>query len=85
MADKAGKKPLLGVGLSEEGRREVLEDLFVFGKENQRPFLNRMAVLLFLSTVIATCGLLANSAAVVIGAMLIAPMMRPVMSAAGSI
>ncbi len=86
MADKARKKgSLLGVELSEEGRREVLEDLFVFGKENQRPFLNRMAVLLFLSTVIATCGLLANSAAVVIGAMLIAPMMRPVMSAAGSI
>jgi len=86
LADKASKKgSLLGVELSEEGRREVLEDLFVFGKENQRPFLNRMAVLLFLSTVIATCGLLANSAAVVIGAMLIAPMMRPVMSAAGSI
>lgn len=85
MANKGKRGSLLGVELSEEGRREVLEDLFVFGKENQRPFLNRMAILLFLSTVIATCGLLANSAAVVIGAMLIAPMMRPVMSSAGSI
>ena len=85
VATQKGKGIFLGVELSEDERREVLENLFVFGKENQRPFLNRMAVLLFLSTVIATCGLLANSAAVVIGAMLIAPMMRPVMSAAGAI
>ena len=70
----------IGAGLSEDERREVLEDLFVFGKENQRPFFNRMAILLLISTVIACCGLLSNSAAVVIGAMLIAPMMRPVMS-----
>lgn len=85
MTNQKGKGRFLGVELAEDERREVLENLFVFGKENQRPFLNRMAVLLFLSTVIATCGLLANSAAVVIGAMLIAPMMRPVMSAAGAI
>ena len=85
MASEARKGSLLGVELSEVERRAVLEDLFVFGKENQRPFLYRMAVLLFLSTVIATGGLLSNSAAVVIGAMLIAPMMRPVMSAAGAI
>ena len=85
VAKQKDKGIFLGVELPEEERREVLENLFVFGKENQRPFLNRMAVLLFLSTVIATCGLLANSAAVVIGAMLIAPMMRPVMSAAGAI
>jgi uncharacterized hydrophobic protein (TIGR00271 family) len=85
VAKTSSKGSLLGVELSEEERRAVLEDLFVFGKENQRPFLYRMAVLLFLSTVIATGGLLSNSAAVVIGAMLIAPMMRPVMSAAGAI
>lgn len=71
--------------LSPEERREVLEDLFVFGKENQVPFLARMAVLMVLSTVIATAGLLSDSAAVVIGAMLVAPMMNPVMSAAGSV
>ena len=85
LVDKTHKGTMLGVELSEEARREVLEDLFVFGKENQRPFLNRMAILLFLSTVIACCGLLSNSPAVVIGAMLIAPLMRPVMSAAGAI
>lgn len=85
MAVRPTKGSMLGVELSEEARREVLEGLFVFGKENQRPFLHRMAILLLLSTIIATCGLLSNSAAVVIGAMLIAPLMRPVMSAAGAI
>ncbi|MDQ7826978.1 MAG: hypothetical protein RDV48_29535 [Candidatus Eremiobacteraeota bacterium] len=35
-------------------------------------------VLLMLSTIITACGLLANSTAVVIGAMLVAPLMGPV-------
>jgi len=78
-------KNLLSTPLPEEERREVLEELFVFGKENQRPFLKRMAVLLIVSTIIACCGLLSDSAAVVIGAMLVAPMMRPVMAAAAAI
>jgi uncharacterized hydrophobic protein (TIGR00341 family) len=78
-------KRLLGAELPEKERREVLEELFVFGKENQRPFLKRMAVLLVVSTIIACCGLLSDSAAVVIGAMLIAPMMRPVMTTAAAI
>lgn len=72
-------------GLSPEERRDVLEDLFVFGKKNQTPFLVRMGVLLILSTIIATAGLLSDSAAVVIGAMLVAPLMNPVMAAAGAV
>ena len=80
---KFGK--LLGNRLSPEERREALENLFVFGRENQRPFLIRMTVLLLVSTVIASCGLLSDSAAVVIGAMLVAPLMRPVMAAAAAI
>ena len=44
--------------LSPEERRSVLEDLFVFGKHNQVPFLVRMSVLLVLSTIIATAGLI---------------------------
>ncbi len=71
--------------LSSEDRREVLEDLFVFGKDNRGPFLVRMATLMVLSTIIATAGLLSDSAAVVIGAMLVAPMMTPVMAAAGAV
>jgi len=75
----------LGYTLTPEERRALLEDLFVFGKSSQRPFLKRIAVLLLVSTVIAVCGLLSDSAAVVIGAMLVAPMMRPVMSSAAAI
>ncbi|MEP4484229.1 MAG: DUF389 domain-containing protein [Halioglobus sp.] len=72
-------------GLSPEERRDVLEDLFVFGKKNRNPYLVRMSILLVLSTMIATAGLLSDSAAVVIGAMLVAPLMNPVMAAAGAV
>lgn len=72
-------------GLTPEERRGVLEDLFVFGKHNRNPYLVRMSILLVLSTMIATAGLLSDSAAVVIGAMLVAPMMNPVMAAAGAV
>ena len=79
------KQYLTHAELTPEERREVLEDLLVFGKHNRRQFLIRMGVLMILSTVIATAGLLSDSAAVVIGAMLVAPMMNPVMGAAGSV
>jgi uncharacterized hydrophobic protein (TIGR00271 family) len=74
-----------GADLSTTDRREILEDLFVFGKDNQLPFYKRMSFLLIVSTIIACCGLMADSAAVVIGAMLVAPMMRPVMISAAAI
>ena len=79
------QKLLADRGLTPEERREVLEDLFVFGKKKRNPYLVRMSVLLILSTIIATAGLLSDSAAVVIGAMLVAPMMNPVMAAAGAV
>ena len=93
-SDQAGRKQFMKLSLkhhlshaelSPEERRTVLEELFVFGKDNQGPFLIRMTVLLVLSTIIATAGLISDSAAVVIGAMLIAPMMTPVMAAAGAV
>lgn len=80
---KTGK--FLGYVLPAEELRELLESLFVFGKDNQKAFFWRMGILLVISTVICTSGLLSNSAAVVIGAMLVAPMMRPVMSSAAAI
>jgi len=79
------KSILIQRGITPEERRGVLEDLFVFGKDNQTPYLVRMSILLVLSTIIATAGLLSDSAAVVIGAMLVAPLMNPVMAAAGSV
>ena len=75
----------VGGGLSAEDKRETLGELFVFAKDNQLAFLRRMAVLTIVSTVIATAGLLSGAAVVVIGAMLVAPLMRPVISAAAAI
>ena len=86
MTNKPGRRRWYSAPeLSSEERRAVLEDLFVFGKTNQVPFLIRQSVLLVLSTIIATAGLISNSAAVVIGAMLVAPLMNPVMAAAGAV
>ena len=45
----------------------------------------RFAVLLFLSTVIATYGVLGDSTATVIGAMIIAPLMTPIMATAAAL
>ncbi len=47
--------------------------------------LERFAVLLFLSTVIATYGVIGDSTATVIGAMIIAPLMRPIMATAAGL
>lgn len=74
-----------GTEISTTERRELLEELFVLGTDNQLPFYKRMAFLLIVSTIIACCGLMADSAAVVIGAMLVAPMMRPVMISSAAI
>ena len=52
------------VGLSPEDRKEALEELFVFGKDNQLLFFKRMAVLAVVATVIATGGLLSDSVVV---------------------
>ncbi len=84
MAMFSFKNLLIQRGITPEERRGVLEDLFVFGKDNQKPYLVRMSILLILSTIIASAGLLSDSAAVVIGAMLVAPLMNPVMAAAGT-
>ena len=47
--------------------------------------LERFAVLLVLSTIIATFGVLGNSTATVIGAMIIAPLMTPIMATAAGL
>jgi uncharacterized hydrophobic protein (TIGR00271 family) len=53
--------------------------LFFEGAKRRKDF-EQFAVLLFLSTVIATFGVLGDSTATVIGAMIIAPLMRPIMA-----
>jgi uncharacterized hydrophobic protein (TIGR00271 family) len=65
-------------------RREVLGSLFFTGPA-LRPYLIRFTVLLALSVTIASYGLLGDSAAVVIGAMLVAPLMTPVLGVAAAL
>ncbi len=67
-----------------EERHRVLEDLF-FEHDRRFPYLKRFTVLIVLSSMIAAFGLLSNSAAVVIGAMLVAPLMTPILAAAAAL
>lgn len=58
--------------------------LFFEGRERRR-HLERFTVLLFLATVIATYGVVGDSTATVIGAMIIAPLMTPIMGTAAAL
>ena len=51
----------------------------------RRANLERFTVLLLLSTIIATYGVIGDSTATVIGAMIIAPLMRPIMATAAGL
>ena len=68
--------------LADRGR--VLDELFFEG-DRRIPYLSRYATLAVLSASIAALGLMNDSAAVVIGAMLIAPLMTPIMAFAASV
>jgi uncharacterized hydrophobic protein (TIGR00271 family) len=61
------------------------ENKLFFKGSRLRPYLVRFTVLLFLSTVIATFGVINDSAATVIGAMIIAPLMTPIMATAAAL
>lgn len=60
---------------------EEFKELFVVLKQNAQPS-GTFLVLMALSTVIATFGLFGNSSPVVIGAMILAPLMGPIISLA---
>ncbi len=57
-----------------------LESKLFFEGDKLRPYLVRFSVLLFLSTIIATFGVLEDSTATVIGAMIVAPLMTPIIA-----
>jgi uncharacterized hydrophobic protein (TIGR00271 family) len=63
----------------------AFEAKLFFEGEKRRISLERFVVLLFLSTVIATFGIIGDSVATVIGAMIIAPLMRPIMATAAGL
>lgn len=65
-------------------RRELIDQLFPRGV-NRRQFFTRFVSLMMLSTAIAVFGILADSTAVVIGAMLVAPLMFPVLGFAAAV
>lgn len=60
------------------------EKLFYEGEKRNRRVLN-YAVLLALATIIATYGVIMNSTATVIGAMIIAPLMGPIVASAAAV
>jgi uncharacterized hydrophobic protein (TIGR00271 family) len=74
--------------LADDGtfdRAERMEVLRKMLPDQDRAAIWRFGMLLTLSVLIAVMGLVANSAAVVIGAMLIAPLMTPIVSFAGAV
>lgn len=58
--------------------------LFIHGEKSSRRLTN-FTVLLLLATVIATFGLITSSTATVIGAMIVAPLMGPIMATAAAV
>ncbi len=70
--------------LSGSDRDAVLTQLFFEGPALV-PYLSRYATLMVLSVIIASLGLVGDSTAVVIGAMIIAPLMTPILALAASL
>lgn len=70
--------------LGDDRRGEIAEGLY-FEPPDRTPKLASWWVMLVLSVAIATYGVLQDSTAVVIGAMLIAPLMTPILGAAAAI
>ena len=63
----------------------AFEARLFFEGAKRRVDLEHFTVLLFLSTIIASLGVIGDSVAIVIGAMIIAPLMRPIMATAAAL
>lgn len=78
-----GHDSSLHLQLTPEQRHEILEEFFIEGE--QRPaYAFQFYALSSLSAVIAAAGLILPSTAVVIGAMLISPLMKPILGTAAA-
>ncbi len=64
---------------------EVLQDKLLFDRHPRSDRLLRFFILLLLSAIIATYGVVSDSVATVIGAMIVAPLMTPIMAVSLSI
>ena len=69
---------------TNEERNRIIEELF-FDDDRWHEFIPRFLKLTVLSASIAAFGLLTDSAAVVIGAMLVAPLMTPILASAAAL
>lgn len=61
------------------------ESKLFYEGDRRRPYLERFFVLLILATIIATAGIIGDSTATVIGAMIVAPLMTPIMATAAAL
>ena len=79
-----GKLGFRGRTATPEERARIFDALFFEG-EQRIPYLQQYFALMLLSAAIAAFGLVNDSAAVVIGAMLVAPLMTPILAVAAAI
>lgn len=79
-----GKLGFRGRSATPQERSAILEAFF-FEDRRRIPYLQQYFVLMLLSAAIAGFGLANDSAAVVIGAMLVAPLMTPILAIAAAI
>lgn len=78
-----GKLGFRGRAATPEERARILDNFFFEG-HRRSPYLQQFFVLMVLSAAIAGFGLANDSAAVVIGAMLVAPLMTPILATAAA-
>ena len=79
-----GRIGFQGRNLSLEERSRVLDELYFEG-DRRSPYLWRFFALIVFSSSIAAMGLINDSAAVVIGAMLVAPLLTPIMAVSSAV
>lgn len=84
MAPIAQPAPAVNLGFEPEYLPTFEDKLFIEGVYARRRLLNFFALLLF-ATLIATYGVLSNSTATVIGAMIVAPLMGPIMATTAAV
>lgn len=84
VTETEGRSSVIGRDLDHAQRTAILDGLFFEG-DRRVPYLFRFTALMVFSSSIAALGLMNDSTAVVIGAMLVAPLMTPIMAYAAAL
>ncbi len=84
MSSAAAEAPTTKLGFDPNYLSAFEEKLFIEGPSSARRLTNFFALLLF-ATIIATYGVLSESTATVIGAMIVAPLMLPIMATTSAV